>query len=515
MNRTYNPKIITKLYNIVIKQLMYKHNLVLAYSGGLDSTVLLDVLTLIRQKSFYNNGLDINFRAIHIHHGLNRNASDWANHCLHECQHRNVMLNIIHVKIKTFIGGIESASRNVRYNTLKENLMKNEILLTGHHQNDQAETFLLALKRGSGPTGLSSMASESSFYNYNFLIRPLLACERSMLKEYANQRKLNWIEDCSNNNIHYDRNFLRICILPSLCKRWPHFIKSVSRSAKLCAEQELLIDKLLSVTLNTLVNQDGSLYILGLTKLSEIERLAILRRWLAMHQINMPTLRQLKCIWHEIICSKSDSVAQLRLDNWQIRRFRNRLYIIPLYLKIADVDRKIEWPSNVNYLVLPIGLGILFRRLLYNSSNISKEYPKLNIPILSKKINVMGNKNYHQINKILPICINNNLYNLTSKNDTSVKHIIFYVRAPLLHEKVSIRFGSVTGLLYINGRCHARKLKKIWQELNIPPWQRKLIPLLFYNDILIAALGIFTTRDARLYNNQLQWQITWCNRHIF
>ena len=192
--------------------------LCVAFSGGLDSSVLLAGLAELRDSRLP----DIELRALHIHHGLSQFADNWVAHCQLFCQQRNIPFTAVRVQVNRQNGGIEAAARAARYQAFAENLSENEVLLTAQHLNDQCETFFLALKRGSGPAGLSAMSADSWTPGYR-LLRPLLDISREQLEEYATQHQLSWIEDDSNRDARFDRNFLRLDILPALYDRWPHF----------------------------------------------------------------------------------------------------------------------------------------------------------------------------------------------------------------------------------------------------------------------------------------------------
>ncbi|HFJ9773750.1 TPA: tRNA lysidine(34) synthetase TilS, partial [Raoultella ornithinolytica] len=226
-----------------------------AFSGGLDSTVLLHQLVCWRERD-----PTLQLRAIHIHHGLSANADSWVTHCQQVCQHWQVPLVVERVTLADDGLGVEAHARQARYQAFRTALQPGEALVTAQHLDDQCETFLLALKRGSGPTGLAAMAASSGFAATR-LLRPLLNTRRETLHQWALAHQLSWIEDESNQDDTYDRNFLRLRVVPQLNARWPHFSEAVARSASLCGEQEQLLDELLAEDLAKLVADDGSLAI--------------------------------------------------------------------------------------------------------------------------------------------------------------------------------------------------------------------------------------------------------------
>jgi tRNA(Ile)-lysidine synthase len=422
------------------RQLGAHRHLLVAFSGGLDSTVLLHLLVALRQQL---PGLQL--RAVHVHHGLSAFADQWATHCQQQCAVWQLPLVVQHVQVDSSQGGIEAAARAARYAAFTTTLVAGEVLLTAQHLDDQCETFLLALKRGSGPAGLSAMAVQAT-RGENSLLRPLLGVSREQLEAYAQQYQLTWIDDDSNQNPRFDRNFLRLQVLPLLNQRWPHFAAATARSASLCAEQEQLLDELLAEQLHSLLDEDNALAIDGLLTCSASRRFAVLRRWIALFDVTMPSREQLQRLWEEVALSRDDAEPQLQLRQYQIRRFRRRLYLLPPMDDLRDLC--LSW-SLAAPLTLPDGLGVL----------------------------VSGEGN---------ICL----------------------RPPQPEQKVSIRF-TVQGKLRILGRTHSRSIKKLWQELGIPPWQRERIPLIYYDDQLIAALGAFVCEAGQTPEGQHPWRLHW------
>jgi len=431
------------LCDVVSQRLTQRRKVLVAFSGGLDSTVLLDTLARLRQSRMSELAL----RAIYIHHGLNAKADAWAGHCQRQCELRQVDYQMLKVSLDGAPGGIEAAARSVRYHALQRALLPGETLLTAQHLDDQSETLLLALKRGSGPAGLSSMAASSRCGQHE-LLRPLLGVSRAELSDYAYRRQLAWIEDDSNSDERFDRNFLRLRILPLLKQRWPHFSRAVARSAQLCAEQEALLDELLEESLHHLTLPDGSLDLAPMMTMGSARRGALIRRWLAVAGVRMPSQDQLSRLWNEVVLSRPDAAAQLLLADRQIRRFRQRLFILPLQLPPLH-EQVLEWPDNQTTLMLPQTLGML-------------------------RLAAQGQA----------------------------------VRAPTTGERVTVRFGA-QGVLHIVGRQHGRSLKKIWQERDIAPWQRERTPLLYYNEQLIMAPGIFITREGQAREGETIWRVEW------
>lgn len=280
------------------RQLLTSRQILVAFSGGLDSTVLLHQLVQWRTE---NPGVTL--RAIHVHHGLSANADAWVTHCENVCQQWQVPLVVERVQLAQEGLGIEAQARQARYQAFARTLLPGEVLVTAQHLDDQCETFLLALKRGSGPAGLSAMAEVSEFAGTR-LIRPLLARTRGELEQWALAHGLRWIEDESNQDDSYDRNFLRLRVVPLLQQRWPHFAEATARSAALCAEQESLLDELLADDLAHCQTSQGTLQIAPMLAMSDARRAAIIRRWLAGQNAPMPSRDALVRIWQEVALAR-------------------------------------------------------------------------------------------------------------------------------------------------------------------------------------------------------------------
>ncbi|ACY83604.1 tRNA lysidine(34) synthetase TilS [Edwardsiella piscicida] len=425
----------------IADRLAGRQHLLVAFSGGLDSTVLLHALVQLRASRLPH----LRLRVVHVHHGLSHFADQWVDHCESVCYLWQVPLHVLHVQVDTQRNSVEAAARDARYRGIAELIDSHETLLTAQHLDDQCETFLLALKRGSGPTGLSAMAQSMPFFACEQL-RPLLDISREQLTAYAQAHHLSWVEDDSNTDARFDRNFLRMRIVPLLRERWPHFSEAVARSASLCAEQEQLLDELLMESLQALMSEDDALSIDGLLPLSEAKRYALLRRWIACFGVMMPTREQLQRLWHEVALAREDAEPQLHLAKCQVRRFRRRLYLLPPLRSLRD--EVLRWDPR-QPLTLPDGLG----ELQLGSRGVS-------------------------------------------------------VRAPAPDEAVTIRFCA-QGVLRIVGRRHSRAIKKIWQELHIPPWERERTPMLYYGERLIAALGVFVTQEGQATAGATAWNIHW------
>ncbi|WP_253658360.1 MULTISPECIES: tRNA lysidine(34) synthetase TilS [unclassified Vibrio] len=413
---------------------------VLAFSGGVDSRLLLELL------SRYQQAHSIECHAVYVHHGLSSNADDWADKCLLWAKQVGISCSIERVSLDISNGeSIELLAREARYQALTKYIQEGDILLTGQHADDQLETFLLALKRGSGPKGLSSMA-ESMPFSSGSLVRPLLTIKRKSIEDASTKLGLEWVEDESNQDTRYDRNFLRHCVIPELSGRWPSIHQAVQRSASLCAQQEALLDELLSAVFEHALQTDLSLSIEELAKHSELARARLIRMWLAKLNTSMPTQVQLNLIWNEVALAQQDANPKLQLKQGEVRRFRNRLYWVT---EIADVT---EWQSTIQVdtvLSLPERLGEL--TLTTSSSNAT-------------------------------------------------------IALPSQPELLRVTFNPEGLSAHPTTRNHSRKLKKLFQEYNVPSWLRRQIPILMYQDRVVAVADLFVDQAFNGQDCELIWR---------
>lgn len=297
-----------------------------AYSGGIDSHVLLHALVELRQY------VPVDLRVVHIHHGLNSKADDWQKHCEATCAKWGIELLVHHIDLSASHENIEERARQLRYDYFASLLKENDLLCTAHHQDDQAETFLLQLMRGAGPKGLSAMSAESVL-GRGKLIRPLLNISRHELLAYANENHLTWIEDDSNQNTRFTRNFLRQEILPILKKRWPNVSETISRSARHCAETEALLEEFIEPLYQQCVVSNSKeqvqdlplLSIAQLKKLTSLQQKHVFRQWLFHCGFFSPNERKLQNCLRVFLTARQDRHPMVTWGNVVVRRYRNEL----------------------------------------------------------------------------------------------------------------------------------------------------------------------------------------------
>ena len=311
-------------------------NIVIAFSGGIDSVVLLH---------FLNSHYPGNIRAVHINHNLSKHSKDWSLFCKELCHKQEIGFKSIDINIKNS-SNVEENARKKRYNSLKSELSENEILCTAHHQEDQSETFLLQLFRGSGVAGLASMPKIKHFAD-SFLYRPFLNISKQLIFEYATKYNLDWVEDDSNNNLNFKRNLLRLELIPKLESGFDGVIKNISRSAYHQSEALKLMHDLAKIDIekfNLVINH--RIQVLPLTQLSERRVANVLRYYIERRGFLMPSSKVLTELI-SVLSAKDDAKVILKWHLYEVRRYDNELYFFdgeperstedcPLFNKLKD-----------------------------------------------------------------------------------------------------------------------------------------------------------------------------------
>ena len=321
--------------------------ILVGYSGGLDSTVLLHQLA--QDVDARAGGL----RAIHVHHGLHPDADAWAAHCACICHLMDLPLLVVHVTVATGSGlGLEGAARDARHRAFNDALGEGEILALAHHRDDQAETFLLRALRGSGVDGLAAMRLWR-VYGHGWLWRPLLDHPREALRAFAIEHAMRWIEDPANADAGFDRTFMRTRLLPLLRERWPNADVGLARSAGLSAQATELLDAEDVVQLARVQRSARSLDADALRTMSTARRARVLRRWIAgLGLLPLPG-QGVAHIETDLLSARLDAEARFDWAGARVQRWRNRLYAAPLREALPN-DFACEWDGRAP-LQLPTG----------------------------------------------------------------------------------------------------------------------------------------------------------------
>lgn len=400
----------------------------IAYSGGLDSHVLLHMMASIRESLA---GFQI--RAMYVNHGLQQEADSWSDHCQNACRELSVPFETTKLSLKKDTGeSVEALAREGRYGALERSLQKGEVLLTAHHQNDQAETLLLQLFRGAGVNGLSSMPIVSDFGVglRNQHMRPLLGFSRESLNDYAKTYQLETIEDPSNLDVRFDRNFLRQTIIPQLKSRWQGLNKVLSRVATIQSETKALLDEVANEDLNCL-QEDGrdknKLSIAAFKKLSKPRQKLVLRYWIKHQGYLAPSNKKIDHFFSDVLSAQADAAPVLAWQGVELRRYQDHIYIMSPLVE-HNKEQVINW-------------------------NLVQE---MSIPELD--INI---------------------------EPESVK--------PFLGDSmgtVTIRFRMGGERIFIPQKGKHVTLKKLFQEKGVPPWERSRIPLVYVDETLVYIHGL-------------------------
>jgi tRNA(Ile)-lysidine synthase len=320
---------------------------IVGYSGGLDSTVLLHRLAAAGTPGLV---------AVHVIHGLQAAADDWAVRCATACAALDVPLTVLRASIRPDdAAGPEAAARAARYALLRSAMTPGDLLVTAHHRDDQVETVLLRLIRGTGVHGLAAMRPLSVFPPGQ-LWRPLLDQPRSALAAYALTHGLHGLEDPHNADPRYTRSWLRQSVLPGLRERQPQLDAALARTARLADEAAGLLDELARAD-QALAAQGAALSIAALAALSPPRRHNLVRHWLAGQGFRAPFAEMLDRLDRELIAAATDAVPHLRWPGCELRRHRDRLYAMPPLEPLPD-DPSQRWRDGTR-LPLPAGDGEL------------------------------------------------------------------------------------------------------------------------------------------------------------
>lgn len=308
-----------------------------AFSGGLDSTVLLHLLVQLRTQTA------LNLDAIHVHHGLQPGADAWSVHCARLCSQWDVPCTVEHVEVERRSGqGIEAAARAARYAALRSHVGTGHVLLTAHQRDDQAETVLLQLLRGAGVHGLAAMPALAPF-GAGCLARPLLTFSRATLGAYAQAQALSWIEDESNNDPRFARNVLRHAVLPLVQAHWPHATETIARSAAHAADAAAVLDEIGHADWRQIAAPElESLSIPGLQALSPARRRNVIRYWLRNGYGFTPSALHLEEILHHVNRLPRSGHARVCWPGAEVRRYRDRLYAMAP-LKPVPAPFELAW----------------------------------------------------------------------------------------------------------------------------------------------------------------------------
>jgi tRNA(Ile)-lysidine synthase len=289
----------------------------IAFSGGIDSTVLADVLAQQRRRFG-------NLRLLHVDHGMQPASVAWARHCAAQARRWKLPLNVLRTRVTVARGeSPEAAAREARYALLAAALDAGEVLVTAQHRDDQVETLLLQLFRGAGLAGLAGMPAIAPF-GPGRIARPLLEISRDDIEQYARARKLRWIEDPTNAQPHFARNYLRNEVMPGIRLRWPGVDVAIARSAGHAATAQVLLADVARGDLERAADGAG-LNVAALRALSPARRRNALRVFLAREGVEAPSTARLAEIAGPLLAARADANPEVRLSGALLRRRGGRL----------------------------------------------------------------------------------------------------------------------------------------------------------------------------------------------
>ncbi len=425
-----------------------------AYSGGMDSHVLLHALCALKQAGQFKAKLT----ALHVNHGLSSNAQSWVKHCQSVCDSFNVPLIVHEVRVEKDGKGLEDAARNKRLEIFSNAVGQGGYVFTAHHLDDQVETLLFRLLRGTGLRGMSGMALERPLANGK-MSRPLLHITREALASYAKEHRLKWIEDESNTVVDFDRNYLRQKVMPLLGARWPGYHKNWQRFAQLAEEGELLQKELGSHDLGLVLRGAHKLDLIALQEFSALRQRNIVRSWFLQleqsQRIPAPDYNVIEQVFQVLIPAQQDAMPVVSWgkagQRYELRRFASHIYIVLPQTTVPGPGR-MTW-NTANEFLLPGELGTL---ALVESDG----------------------------------------------------------------EGVALVPGDILEVGFKEGGEQAkpagrktRPLKKILPDYHVPPWLRATTPLIYRDNVLIAVADLFICDKSLLKsapdNNKKLYKFQW------
>ena len=394
----------------------------IAYSGGIDSTALLHALSLEPALS----GL---LTAIHVNHNINSAATHWAEHCQIVCNELNISLITASVDLND---SSEATCRQARQHVFKQHLGKGDCLLTAHHQNDQIETVLFRLLRGTGLQGMTGIAKTNNFDHYK-IHRPLLLLNKEQIKTYVLSNQLSYIDDPSNQDNHYRRNHIRNLIVPELEKYDVQALQNIGLTVQNLQQSHQLLNHLIGNN-----NPFNYQLFVGSDELS-----TALYHWLNNIDVQAPNRKRFIQFSQDCLLAKEDKNPELLLDDCCLVRWHKHIYALKNSEALPDTEIYIELNSDKSNITLPQNGELLFE----------------------------------------------------STTQVTIPAVIKYRQN---HQRIQL---DVTG--------QHKKLKKLFQQSLIPPWERKTIPYLYIDNQLMAVGSDILSADFKILLSEYKAEYRW------
>ncbi len=421
-----------------------------AFSGGLDSSVLLHSLVSIpefKERVF----------AIHVNHGLSPNSKSWIKHCEKFCSVLGVNFIPLSIELENSKTN-ENILRQARYEAFFSCLEKGDVLCTAHHQDDHIETILFRILRGTGIKGLAGIEKYSQIEGID-LIRPLISYSKKDLLDYGNKFNVNWIEDESNEDLSISRNFIRKKVIPNLKNdNWPEYKNSISYLSSKAKEANEILDEIAFLDLKRCASESlDRLSILKIKELSHARAMNVLFTWLGINTHLGVSNKITDQVYKSIVLASENSNPVVTFGkkgesgSFQIRRFNNFLRHLPLTETETLSNKKVwKWNTN-NPLELPTGT-------------------------LSMQLSLGKG-----------------------------------ISTQLTEPGISIK-GRIGGeRCKPEGRSKSQKLKKLFQEYRVPPWVRDRIPLVYVGDQLAAVSDLWVCEEFVAKKDERGIVLSWAD----
>ncbi len=416
--------------------------LIVAFSGGLDSSSLLHALATAQPPP-------AELLAVHVDHGLHPISAAWAGHCAEACRALGVEFMVERLAGQPPAGAsLEAWARTARYAAIARVVRAGDVVLTAHHQDDQAETFLLQALRGAGPHGLSGIAPCRTLGD-GWLVRPLLGVPRAAIRAYATRHRLAWIEDPSNSDPTRERNWLRAAILPALARRRASHAANLARVAALQAEAAVALDALADGLLGPHHAVERELPLAIVRGLTPVLQRLVLRRWLVRGGAPSPDQRQLTALVSSVLAASESRTVDFRYKGWRVRRYRDRLFLARVG-PILATPAATAWPD----LATPLAWrgGELRARAVSGHGLRATAVPASGLTVHPR----------HGGERCRP-----------------------------------------------DGRAHSQTLKRLLQARGVPPWQRAVLPMLYAGEHLVAVADLWICAPFAARGDEVGWEFEW------
>jgi tRNA(Ile)-lysidine synthase len=413
----------------------------IGYSGGRDSHVLLHAL-----RGLTAGDPQRVLSAIHVHHGLQPEADAWEAHCEQACADLDVPLEVVRVAVPAASkSGPEAAARQSRYQAFEARLGDGEVLCLAHHRDDQAETFLLQLLRGAGPEGLSAMPARAVL-GKGSVVRPLLEVAPAAIRDYADVSRLCWIDDPSNDDRRFNRNYLRHEVIPILLARWPAAMRTIARAA---ANQAAVARAAHFVGGEALSGAAETLPCEAIARLDPDTAQLAVRAWLKRRGYSPPSKARLNRILHEVVAARPDAEPLVAWSGAEVRRYRGALYVMAPLLR-SDADAVHSW-----------GLGGVPLDMVHGT--LSAQH-----------------------------CVGKGLSAAFCRD----RHL-------------EVRFRRGGERCRPAGEAHSSSLKACFQRRGVPPWERNRLPLIFLDTELAAVADRWLCEGFKAREGEPGWAMHW------